>query len=72
MMLEFKELLINRIVKKIELKDMIIVRYRNPLIKKTYYRIYYINGRVARSRIDNYRDLLVEIRNVRYLNRILK
>lgn len=70
-MLILKELPINRIVKKIELKDMIIVRYRNPLIKKPIYRIYYIDGRLARSGIDNYRELLVEIRNVRYFNRIL-
>lgn len=71
-MLVFKEIPVSWIVKEIELKDMIIIRYRNPLIKKPIYRIYYINGRVARSGMDNYRALLVEIRNVRYLNRILK
>lgn len=70
-MLSFKDLLVNRIVKTIELKDMIIVRYRNPLMKRPIYRIYYIDGRIARYGIVSYRELLMEIRNVRYLNRIV-
>lgn len=70
-MLSFKELPVNRIVKTIELKDMNIVRYKNPLMKKPIYRIYYIDGRLARCGIVSYRELLIEIRNVRYLNRIV-
>ena len=71
-MLSLKEIPVNRIVKVIELNDMIIVRYINPIIRKPVYRIYYIDGRLARYGIHKYSELIIEIKMIRILNKILK
>lgn len=39
-----KHEIVERISKIIELKDMVIVRYKNPLIKHCIYRVYLKNG----------------------------
>ena len=63
-----KEIPVNQIEKIIELKDMIIVRYKNPLSKKSYYRIYNIEGELIKYGLY-YSELLMEIRIIRNVNK---
>lgn len=65
-MLKFE--IVERISKIIVLKDMIIVRYKNPEFKKPVYRIYNLNGKLIMYGIHYYSELLWNIQRYRHDN----
>lgn len=69
-MLNKLEIPVNRIIKYIELEDLTIVRYKNPLIKKPCYRIYNnTTGENIEYGIHTYSELLSKIINIRNVNK---
>lgn len=59
------ELPVDRIIKIIELKDIIVVRYRNPIYKKPVYRLYDLKAKCIEYDICYFGDVLRFIRKYR-------
>ena len=64
-----KNEIVGRISKIIELKDMVIVRYNNPLLKDCIYRVYLKSGGGFTS--YSYTNLLDDIAIYRVFNRVI-
>lgn len=62
------ELPVDRIIKIIELKDIIVVRYKNPINKKPVYRLYDLKGKCIEYGICYFGDVLRFIRKYRKSN----
>lgn len=61
--------IVERISKIIELKDMVIVRYKNPLLKHWIYRVYLKSGGVFTS--YSYTNLLDDIAIYRVFSSVI-
>lgn len=61
--------IVERISKIIELKDMVIVRYKNPLLKDCIFRVYLKTGGVFTS--YSYTNLLDDIAIYRAFNGVV-
>ena len=64
-----KNEIVERISKIIELKDMVIVRYKNPLLKNCIYRVYLKRGGFFTA--HSYANLLDDIAIYRVFNSVI-
>lgn len=71
-MKKLAEIPVNRIIKIIELKDVIVVRYINSIYKRPVYRLYDLTGKCIEYSICYFGDVLRLIRIYRKANNKFK